>query len=108
MSEIRHEDHCSSWYSNSCNCAESKPPYAHQSIQTDFLHNEDWAELDRKFPDAVAFLRQQNLIRELQYMEGTGTASGLNAEYVKQRIVELRALGVSNVLDRKTAQGDGL
>jgi hypothetical protein len=108
MKEICHDDNCSNWYSNTCNCTASQPPYARQAIQTDFLYNEDWAELEQCFPTTVAFLRGRNLVRELQYMEGTGTASGLNADYVKRRITELRALGVSNILDRKTVQGDGL
>lgn len=92
--DIRHEDHCSSWYSSKCDCQESRPPHAHRSINTDFLHDADWLELESSHPAAATFLRGRNNSRELQYMETVGKASGLNPDYVAHRIAELRTLGV--------------
>ena len=94
---VRHDDGCASWYSDICNCTASEPPHARQSIPIDFLHNEDWAKFGLEWPRAAAFLRARNLSRELQYMETTGKASGLNASYVAHRIAELRGLGIVTV-----------
>ena len=103
MSKISHDDDCSLFYSERCNCTASEPPFAFASIPTDFLHDDDWREFDQLHAAAASFLRNRNLRRELQYMETTGKASGLNPNYVTQRIAELRALGVATLEEEALA-----
>ena len=76
------------------------------TIPVNFLHDDDWREFDRRHAAAASFLRSRNLRRELQYMKTVGKASGLNPNYVAQRIAEMRALGIMTMEEEAATDAD--